>query len=166
MDYVNPRISMFIAMILAAASSQAQEAQFDRPIDHDSYLPSAAMGPRALVSAPAELPVTVLEVAVSNEREESGRAVADGRSQTTLSITAKGESGMLLKGRSFARVSLSGVRSPEAIVELNDGVGEVKFVTPSGVRDVEWLIDSGGQRQQGRIEFSAELRPLLAVGMV
>jgi len=166
MRYFNSRISMFVAMALAAVSGQAQERQFDTPIDRDSYLPSSEMAPRSRVSTRAELPVSTLEVTVSNEREESGRAVADGRSQTTLSITAKDESGTLLKGQSFARVSLSGVRSPEAIVELKDGIGELKFVTPSGVRDVEWLIETGGQRQQGRIEYSAELRPLLAVGMV
>jgi hypothetical protein len=166
MRYFNSRISMFVAMALVAASGQAQEREFDTPIDRDSYLPSSETAPRSRVSTRAELPVTTLEVTVSNEREESGRAVADGRSQTTLSITAKDESGAMLKGQSFARVSLSGVRSPEAIVELKDGIGEIKFVTPSGVRDVEWLIETGGQRQQGRIEYSAELRPLLAVGMV
>lgn len=163
---LNSRSSMFVAMVLASASGQAQESAFDTPLDRDSYLPSSQIAPYSLVSTRAELPVGTLEVTVSNDREESGRAVADGRSQTTLKVTAKDQLGALLKGQSFARVALTGARPLESVVELKDGVGQLTFVTPSGVRDVEWRIESGGQRSAGRIEYAAELRPLLAVGMV
>jgi len=159
-------LSAGLVATIGSSNLPAQNASLETPIDIDSYLPSSTTAARSVLARASELPTAAFEVAVSNERELEGRPVADGRSRTTLSITAKDEAGALLKGRSTVRLTLSGVRAPDSLIELKDGIGRVEFVVPSGVRDVEWIVETGGQRQLGRIEYAPELRPLLAVGMV
>lgn len=157
-----------VSLVATVGSSRliAQDRWVGTPIDPDSYFPTTISSARSLVESSIEAPTAALDVAVSNERELEGRAVADGRSKTTLSVTAKDEKGELLKGRSTARLMLSGVRGVDPIVELNDGIGRVEFVVPSGIRDVEWVVESAGTQRRGRIEYSGELRPLLAIGVV
>lgn len=149
------------------ALAQSQDALFPGPIDLDSRLPLGGAAPRTLVSmARSDVRVHNLEVTAESERRLGEANVADGRSATTLTVRALDASGTPINVAMRIRYILSGANPDSGEVTLEEGVAKIRFVAPSGARDVLWSVSSEGVMRQGKVDYVAELRSMIVVGFV
>lgn len=166
----NSVIAFAVMMALAgggSSSAWANDFPSQGPIDLDSRLPLGAAAPRSRISAPrGEETVGSLQVTAESERRSADANVADGRSATTLIVRVLDESGKPINSAKRIRYSLSGANPDSGEVLLKDGVAQIRFVAPSGARDVLWSVSSEGVTQQGKVDYLPELRSMIAVGLV
>jgi len=161
-----------LAVMLALTSAQTSLARgedvlFPGPIDLDSRLPLGESASRTRVNlARSDVRVATLEVRAEAERRSGEANVADGRSATTLTVRALDANGTPITVAKRIRYSLSGANPDSGEVMLKEGEAKIRFVAPSGARDVLWSVSSEGVTQQGKVDYVAELRSMIAVGLV
>ena len=161
-----------LAVMLALTSAPGSLAQsadilLPGPIDLDSRLPLGDTAPRTLVAMMrSDARVHSFEVTVESERRSGEANVADGRSATTLTVRLLDASGASINAGKRIRYSLSGADPDSGEVLLKEGVAKIRFVAPSGARDVLWSVSAEGVTQQGKVDYVAELRSMIAAGLV
>ena len=158
------------ALSLSAAAPLSARAsdEFDAgPIDLDSRLPLDPRAPRSRVGVVrSDILVAKIDVQVQSERQSGGLNIADGRSATTLVVRATDISGALVTVTKRIRFTLSGANPDVGEVMLKEGVARIRFVASNSTRDVLWSISADGITQSGKIDFTPEVRSLIAVGVV
>lgn len=166
----NTMISSLLVLALGAGQPLGAATPATIPtdiVDFDSHLPLRADAPRSRASAETTgVRVATVAVSAQSDRQSGGSNVADGRSATTLVVTARDASGAVITGAKRARFTLSGANPESGEVSFKAGTAKIRFVAPSAARDVRWTVSVDGVTESGKVDYVPEVRSMVAIGLV
>jgi len=161
----------------------AQNEAVSTPIGLESRLPVPVDSARAALAATRSDAIQAVILTVSGINAKT-KLVADGQSTVSVTVRVFDVNGGALQGRHVARISIDGAtlkrlddgaecrieetgrRCADEEILIVDGEGAFGVRAPTSSREVFVAARVGGHSGKVKLAFAAELRPLVAAGLV